>query len=143
MVPTLALGIPGSGTTALILAALVMHGFRPGPYLITETPDMVYAIFGAMLIANCWFFRNRTCWSKIFLFGYLYTKKIFMAICFHFFSNRILCLQLSFFRCVGYVNLRYRWFFMMKTRFFSSSISNGSYFRTYGRRNVYSSDGYS
>ncbi len=34
MVPTLALGIPGSGTTAIILAALVMHGFRPGPYLM-------------------------------------------------------------------------------------------------------------
>ena len=33
MVPTLALGIPGSGSTALILAALIMHGFRPGPYL--------------------------------------------------------------------------------------------------------------
>ena len=40
MVPTLALGIPGSGTTALILAALVMHGFRPGPYLISETPHL-------------------------------------------------------------------------------------------------------
>ena len=36
MVPTLALGIPGSGSTALILAALIMHGFRPGPYLINR-----------------------------------------------------------------------------------------------------------
>ena len=41
MVPTLALGIPGSGSTALILAALIMHGFRPGPYLISETPEFV------------------------------------------------------------------------------------------------------
>ena len=55
MVPTLALGIPGSGSTALILAALIMHGFRPGPYLINETPEFVYAIFGAMLIANIGF----------------------------------------------------------------------------------------
>ena len=55
MVPTLALGIPGSGSTALILAALIMHGFRPGPYLISETPEFVYAIFGAMLIANLGF----------------------------------------------------------------------------------------
>ena len=52
MVPTLALGIPGSATTALILAALVMHGFRPGPYLMQQTPEFVYAIFTAMLIAN-------------------------------------------------------------------------------------------
>ena len=55
MVPTLALGIPGSGTTALILAALIIHGFRPGPYLIRETPEFVYAIFGAMLLANFMF----------------------------------------------------------------------------------------
>src|SRR3546814_4554196 len=48
MVPTLALGIPGSGTTAIILAALMMHGFRPGPFLMTETPAFLYAIFAAM-----------------------------------------------------------------------------------------------
>ncbi len=55
MVPTLALGIPGSATTAIILAALIMHGFRPGPYLMLETPHFIYAIFGAMLIANFMF----------------------------------------------------------------------------------------
>ena len=55
MVPTLALGIPGSATTAIILAALIMHGFRPGPYLVRETPEFIYAIFGAMLIANFMF----------------------------------------------------------------------------------------
>ncbi len=52
MVPTLALGIPGSGSTALILAALIMHGIRPGPYLLNETPEFLYAIFIAMLVAN-------------------------------------------------------------------------------------------
>lgn len=52
MVPTLALGIPGSASTALILAALVMHGLKPGPHLLNETPEFLYAIFGAMLIAN-------------------------------------------------------------------------------------------
>src|SRR3546814_14304588 len=52
MVPTLALGIPGSGTTAIILAALMMHGFRPGPFLMTETPEFLYAIFAAMFLAN-------------------------------------------------------------------------------------------
>jgi putative tricarboxylic transport membrane protein len=55
MVPTLALGIPGSGTTAVILAALMVHGLRPGPYLIQNTPHFVYAIFTAMFIANVLF----------------------------------------------------------------------------------------
>ena len=56
MVPTLALGIPGSGTTAIILAALIMHGLRPGPHLMNETPHFIYAIFGAMMVANVMFF---------------------------------------------------------------------------------------
>ena len=66
MVPTLALGIPGSGSTALILAALVMHGFRPGPYLINETPEFVYAIFGAMFFANIAFLGIGLVGAKFF-----------------------------------------------------------------------------
>lgn len=52
MVPTLALGIPGSATTAIILGALLVHGLRPGPHLFTEQPTLLYSIFLAMLIAN-------------------------------------------------------------------------------------------
>ena len=66
MVPTLALGIPGSGTTALILAALITHGFRPGPYLIQETPHFVYAIFGAMAVANMAFLVIGLVGAKLF-----------------------------------------------------------------------------
>ena len=66
MVPTLALGIPGSATTALILAALIMHGFRPGPYLVRETPHIVYAIFGAMIIANFMFLIIGLSGAKLF-----------------------------------------------------------------------------
>ena len=36
MVPTLALGIPGSATAAVILAGLMVHGIRPGPSMFTE-----------------------------------------------------------------------------------------------------------
>ena len=66
MVPTLALGIPGSGTTALILAALITHGFRPGPYLTQETPHFVYAIFGAMAVANIAFLVIGLAGAKVF-----------------------------------------------------------------------------
>jgi putative tricarboxylic transport membrane protein len=66
MVPTLALGIPGSGTTAIILAALIMHGFRPGPYLMNETPHFIYAIFVAMLLANFMFLGVGLAGAKIF-----------------------------------------------------------------------------
>ena len=66
MVPTLALGIPGSGTTAIILVALIMHGFRPGPYLMNQTPHFIYAIFGAMVIANLMFFVIGLAGAKVF-----------------------------------------------------------------------------
>ncbi|MBI4182667.1 MAG: tripartite tricarboxylate transporter permease [Proteobacteria bacterium] len=66
MVPTLALGIPGSGTTAIILAALMMHGFRPGPHLIRENPQFVYAIFFAMLAANVMFAVLGLAGAKLF-----------------------------------------------------------------------------
>ena len=66
MVPTLALGIPGSGTTAVILVALIMHGFRPGPYLMNQPPHFIYAIFGAMLIANLMFFVLGLAGAKVF-----------------------------------------------------------------------------
>ena len=52
MVPTMVLGIPGSGTTAIILVGLMVHGLRPGPYLFTEQVDKVYQIFGAMMLAD-------------------------------------------------------------------------------------------
>ena len=76
MVPTLALGIPGSGSTALILAALIMHGFRPGPYLINETPEFVYAIFGAMLIANFGFLIIGLLGAKFFSLVAFIPKKL-------------------------------------------------------------------
>ena len=55
MVPTMVLGIPGSGTTAIILVGLMVHGLRPGAYLFTEQTEQVYQIFGSMLLANLMF----------------------------------------------------------------------------------------
>jgi len=52
MVPTLALGIPGSGTTAVILGAMMIQGLRPGPLLFIQHVDLVYAIFIGMFLAN-------------------------------------------------------------------------------------------
>ena len=52
MVPTLTLGIPGSGTTAVILGAFIMHGMRPGPLLFATQPTLLYAVFITMIIAN-------------------------------------------------------------------------------------------
>ena len=52
MVPTLALGIPGSGTTAMILGVMIMVGMRPGPMLFEAQPHFMGTLFAAMLVAN-------------------------------------------------------------------------------------------
>lgn len=51
LVPLLALGIPGSPTTAILVGALIMHGLHPGPQLFTEAPALVYAILFGVIIA--------------------------------------------------------------------------------------------
>ena len=52
MIPLLTLGIPGSAATAIMLAAMMLHGVNPGPLLFLTDPSMVYTIFAAMIIAN-------------------------------------------------------------------------------------------
>ncbi|GAA0469501.1 tripartite tricarboxylate transporter permease [Alkalibacillus silvisoli] len=52
MVPLLALGIPGSTTTAIMIGALMIHGISIGPIMFTETPEIPYSLFIGMLIAQ-------------------------------------------------------------------------------------------
>ena len=66
MVPTLALGIPGSATAAVILGGLHVHGLRPGPYLFEEQPGLLYGIFFAMLLANILFLFIGLVGAKVF-----------------------------------------------------------------------------
>ncbi len=71
MVPTLALGIPGSATAAVILAGLMVHGLRPGPTMFTEQADFAYAIFWSMIFVNVLFFivglRGATVFARVTL----------------------------------------------------------------------------
>ena len=52
LVPMLTLGVPGSGTTAVLLALLLTLNITPGPLLFTERPDVVWGLMAALLIAN-------------------------------------------------------------------------------------------
>jgi putative tricarboxylic transport membrane protein len=52
LVPLLTLGIPGSGTTAILLAALVLWGFKPGPLFIPENPALFWGLVASMYIGN-------------------------------------------------------------------------------------------
>lgn len=50
--PLLALGVPGSATTAVMLAGFMMWGIRPGPLLFTTKPDLVWGLIASMYVGN-------------------------------------------------------------------------------------------
>ena len=52
LVPMLALGVPGSGTTAVLLAMLLALNITPGPLLFTNNPDVVWGLIAALFIGN-------------------------------------------------------------------------------------------
>lgn len=50
--PLLALGIPGSGTGAVLLGGLMMWGLNPGPLLFTNNADFAWGLIASLFIAN-------------------------------------------------------------------------------------------
>lgn len=51
-VPLLTLGIPGSGTTAIMLGALIAYGIQPGPRLFVDHPDIFWSVIISMYVGN-------------------------------------------------------------------------------------------
>ncbi len=52
LVPLLSLGIPGSNSAAVLLGGFLIHGLQPGPMLFSKAPDVVYGLYGGLLLAN-------------------------------------------------------------------------------------------
>jgi putative tricarboxylic transport membrane protein len=56
MVPMLSLGIPGDGSTAVMLGAMILHGLEPGVMLMKNNSDIVYGILAGILISTLFMF---------------------------------------------------------------------------------------
>jgi putative tricarboxylic transport membrane protein len=52
LVPLLSLGIPGSNSAAVLLGGFLIHGLSPGPMLFERNADVVYGLYGGLLVAN-------------------------------------------------------------------------------------------
>lgn len=52
LVPLLTLGIPGGGTTAILLSALVLWGVKPGPLMMQDSPDVFWGLVASLYIGN-------------------------------------------------------------------------------------------
>ncbi|MBI2312692.1 MAG: tripartite tricarboxylate transporter permease [Betaproteobacteria bacterium] len=86
LVPLLALGIPGSGATAVILGAFMLHGVQPGPQVLLSSGPMVYTIFasvflGILLMCLLGFFAIRPL-VKILDFPEAVVSAFVMILCF-------------------------------------------------------------
>lgn len=51
-VPLMTLGVPGSGTTAILLGALLVLGVQPGPMMLTDNPDMFWGVVASMYVGS-------------------------------------------------------------------------------------------
>ncbi|MCT4564738.1 MAG: tripartite tricarboxylate transporter permease [Maledivibacter sp.] len=52
LIPMLTLGVPGSGTTAVMMGALLMLGLQPGPMLFQQHPNLAWGLIASMFIGN-------------------------------------------------------------------------------------------
>lgn len=52
MIPLLTLGIPGTGTTAVLMGALIMFNITPGPLLFQDHPQVAWGLIASMLVGN-------------------------------------------------------------------------------------------
>lgn len=50
MIPLITMGIPGSGATAIILGAFLLHGLQPGPQVFETSSHIVYAVFASLFV---------------------------------------------------------------------------------------------
>jgi putative tricarboxylic transport membrane protein len=68
-IPLLTLGLPGSASAALLISAFLIQGIQPGPLLFEQQGQLIYGLFGAMMMANlcnftCGLFGLRL-WAKL------------------------------------------------------------------------------
>ena len=52
MIPLLTLGLPGSASSAMLIGAFLIQGIQPGPLLFESQGQLIYGLFGAMIMAN-------------------------------------------------------------------------------------------
>jgi putative tricarboxylic transport membrane protein len=85
MIPLLALGIPGSATTAVMLGGLTIHGIVPGPLLMENNTLLVYTVFISMMLANVLMLifgvRAARYFAKILMIPYAYVGPAIVVMC--------------------------------------------------------------
>jgi TctA family transporter len=86
LVPTIAFGVPGSASMAILLGAFLIHGLIPGPDMLTKHLDVTYSMVWSVALANilgagiCFAFSNQ--FAKIALLRYTIIMPLILAVVF-------------------------------------------------------------
>src|SRR4030043_685298 len=85
LVPMLSLGIPTGAATALLLGALMIHGLRPGPLLIKESPEGFWGLVASLYVGNAMLLVLNLpligLWVKILKIPYHFLFSIILLLC--------------------------------------------------------------
>jgi putative tricarboxylic transport membrane protein len=84
-IPLLSLGIPTNTTMALLLASLMIHGVTPGPFLISQHPDIFWSVIASMYLGNLMLLALNLplvgLWVQILKIPYAYFFPIIFLFC--------------------------------------------------------------
>ena len=84
-IPLMALGIPTSPTLAIILAALMMYGLQPGPFLFLQHGDFAWSVIASMYIGNVILLILNLplvgLWARLCLVPYHYIGPTVLGVC--------------------------------------------------------------
>ena len=84
-IPLLTLGIPGNLSTAMVLVALMIHGIRPGPMLMSEHPELFWGTVASMYVGNimllCFNLPMIGLWVRLLHTPYHYLVLLIVVVC--------------------------------------------------------------
>ena len=80
LIPTLGLGIPVSGSMVLLLAALTVQGFVPGPLMVTNSPELLFAAIAGLLAATLFLFVSGWFMARLMMKAVSFDRQIVIVL---------------------------------------------------------------
>lgn len=115
LIPTLGLGLPVSGSMVLLLSALTVQGFVPGPLMVVRAPELLYATVAGLLASTIFLLVVGWRMATLMLKAVLLNRQLVIVLALamtvlgtYALSNRVLDVGIAFvFGIIGYFMLRY------------------------------------
>jgi putative tricarboxylic transport membrane protein len=115
LIPTLGLGLPVSGSMVLLLSALTVQGFVPGPLMVVRAPELLYASVAGLLASTIFLLLVGWKMATLMLKAVLLNRQLVIVLALamtvlgtYALSNRVLDVGIAFvFGIIGYFMMRY------------------------------------